>query len=126
MFDYERAFSGFSVNNLKKAKSFYSEVLALEVADTPMGILEIRLKDGSKIIAYPKPDHEAATFTILNFVVEDIEVAVDALIEKGVVFEQYEGQIKTDEKGICRAAGGPSIAWFKDTAGNILSVLEEK
>ena len=126
MFANTKAFSGFSVNDMQKAKDFYSEVLGLKTVDTPMGVLQLDIAGGNKIIIYPKPNHTPATFTVLNFPVDDIEKAVDTLIQKGVTFEQYEGQIKTDEKGICRSSGGPNIAWFKDPAGNILSVLEEK
>ncbi|MCW3110981.1 MAG: glyoxalase [Segetibacter sp.] len=126
MFKNTKAFSGFSVNDLQKAKEFYGEVLGLEVVDNPMGLIELKITGGNNIIVYPKPNHIPATFTILNFPVENIDEAVDALIKKGVTFEQYEGQIKTDEKGICRSTQGPNIAWFKDPAGNILSVLEEK
>ncbi len=89
-----------------------------------MGLLEINLGDEKKIIVYPKPNHEPATYTILNFSVDNIDEAVDELIARGVAFEQYEGQIKTDEKGVSRNNGGPNIAWFKDPAGNIMSVLE--
>jgi predicted enzyme related to lactoylglutathione lyase len=126
MFKNTRAFSGFSVDNLQKAKTFYSQVLGLEVIDSPMGLIELRIQDGGKIIIYPKPNHVPATFTILNFPVANIDEAVDMLRGKGVQFEQYGGQIKTDEKGICRSPVGPHLAWFKDPAGNILSVLQEK
>lgn len=126
MFKHTRAFSGFSVDDLQKAKTFYSGVLGLEIKDNPMGVIELHIEGGNNIIVYPKPNHVPATFTILNFPVEDIEKAVDALIAKGVAFEQYEGEIKTDEKGISRNPNGPKIAWFKDPAGNILSVLEQK
>ena len=126
MFKNSKSFSGFSVNDLQKAKEFYSKILGLEVADNPMGIIELHTEGGNNIMVYPKPNHTPATFTVLNFPVNSIEEAVDELIQKGVVFEQYEGEIKTDEKGICRNPQGPSIAWFKDPAGNILSVLEQK
>ena len=126
MFKYTKAFSGFSVDNIQKAKEFYGETLGIETKDGPMGILELHIAGGNTIIVYPKPNHEPATFTILNFPVDDIEKAVDELIAKGIVFEQYEGEIKTNEKGISKSSGGPNIAWFKDPAGNILSVLEEK
>lgn len=124
MFGQTKAFSGFSVNDIKKAKAFYQNTLGLTVKDGPMGVLELHIEGNNPIIIYPKPDHVPATFTILNFPVPDIENAVDALIVKGVVFEQYEGNIKTDAKGISRGNGGPNIAWFKDPAGNILSVIE--
>lgn len=124
MFKQTKAFSGFSVDDLQKAKEFYSKVLGLEVVDGPMGVLELHLAGGTNILVYPKPNHVPATFTILNFPVKDVEKAVDELTQLGVRFEQYEGEIQTDEKGIFRG-GGPLIAWFKDPAGNILSVLEE-
>jgi hypothetical protein len=89
-------------------------------------MLTLKLGGGTPVLIYPKPNHMPATFTILNFPVSDIETAVDELIRSGVRFEQYEGDIKTDGKGIARGSGGPLIAWFKDPAGNILSVLEQK
>jgi predicted enzyme related to lactoylglutathione lyase len=124
MFKDTKAFSGFSVNDIKKAKEFYGNTLGLTVKDSAMGVLELHIEGTSPIIVYPKPDHVPATFTILNFPVAEIEKAVDELTKKGITFEQYEGQIKTDAKGISRGNGGPNIAWFKDPAGNILSVLE--
>jgi predicted enzyme related to lactoylglutathione lyase len=126
MFKHTKAFSGFSVNDIQKAKEFYGNMLGLEIKEGIMGILELHIEGNNPVIVYPKPNHEPATFTILNFPVDNIDKAVDALIEKGVVFEQYGGDIKTDEKGISRNNGGPNIAWFKDPAGNILSVLEVK
>ena len=125
MFKHTKAFSSFSVNDLEKAKEFYSKTLGLDVTDNPMGLIELKIA-GNNIMVYPKPNHEPATFTVLNFPVDDVEKAVDELTAKGVAFEQYEGEIKTDEKGISRDNGGPTIAWFKDPAGNILSVLQEK
>ena len=127
MFKNTKAFSGFSVYDLQMAKDFYSKILGLKVVDNPMGLVELCIEGGNNILIYPKPNHIPATFTVLNFPVDDIEKAVDELTAKGVLFEQYEGDIKTNEKGICRNPhGGPSIAWFKDPAGNILSVLEHK
>ncbi len=117
-----KAFSGFSVDDISKAKDFYGQTLGVEVRDGPMGLLELHLGGGALVIAYPKENHEPATFTILNLPVEDVERAVEELKAKGVDFEHYEGM--TDEKGISRGQG-PTIAWFKDPAGNILSVLEE-
>ncbi|MEO8823517.1 MAG: VOC family protein [Ginsengibacter sp.] len=127
MLKHSKAFSGFSVNDIPKAKNFYSGILGLKVKDNKMGLIELNIEGGNHIIIYPKPNHAPASFTILNFPVENIEDAVDDLIKKGITFIQYDGPIKTDEKGICRSGGkGPNIAWFKDPAGNILSVLEEK
>lgn len=119
------AFSGFSVNDLDAARAFYGQTLGLDVADSPMGLM-LKIVGGNGTFVYPKDDHAAATYTILNFPVDDVDVAVDELTSKGVVFERYEGM--TDEKGIARgvvANRGPDIAWFKDPAGNILSVLKE-
>ncbi len=127
MFKHSKAFSGFSVNDLQKAKQFYAEILGLDVEDNPMGLIELKIEGGHNILVYPKPDHTPATFTILNFPVDDIDVAVDELTSKGVFFEQYTGEyIQTDEKGVCRNPGGPNIAWFKDPAGNILSIIQER
>ena len=128
MFKDTAAFSGFSVDDLDKAKEFYGRTLGLEVSESRMGEargpLSLRLAGGARIVVYPKATHAPATFTILNFSVDDIEKAVDGLTARGVRFEQYEGDIRTDEKGIHRGPG-PKIAWFKDPAGNILSVLKE-
>jgi catechol 2,3-dioxygenase-like lactoylglutathione lyase family enzyme len=119
-----KAFSGFAVDDVPKAKRFYEETLGLEVSEEN-GMLTLRLATGGEVLVYPKPDHEPAGFTVLNFPVEEIEAAVDALAAKGVEFERYEGtEIETDEKGIFRGEG-PLIAWFKDPAGNVLSVLQD-
>jgi predicted enzyme related to lactoylglutathione lyase len=127
MFKDTKAFSGFSVNDLKKAKEFYGQTLGLDVSDAPMDLLQLNIAGGTVILVYPKPNHTPATFTILNFPVQNIEATVDELIKRGVRFEHYDqGEIKTDEKGIHRGEVGPKIAWFKDPAGNILSVLEDK
>lgn len=126
MFKNTRAFSGFSVDDIAAAKRFYGETLGLEVSDEEMGLLALKIAGGTTILVYPKPNHTPATFTILNFPVDDVEKAVDELTRRGVRFEHYEGDIQTDEKGISRGNGGPTIAWFKDPAGNILSVLEEQ
>jgi len=123
MLQSQTAFSSFSVNDLEKAKQFYGRTLGLKVDASEMG-LEIHPGD-TDVFIYPKPNHKPASFTVLNFVVEDIEKAVDELKGNGVQFEKYEGEIKTDDKGI-HHNGGPAIAWFKDPAGNILSVLEKK
>lgn len=125
MFKDTKAFSGYSVNDTAKAKAFYSVVLGIDVRDDEMGIIELHISGGIPIILYPKPNHEPATFTVLNFPVPDVEKAVKQLKDKGVVFESYEFEnMKTDPDNIFRG-GGPFIAWFKDPAGNILSVLEE-
>lgn len=117
------AFSGFSTDDTQKTKEFYSQVLGLDVSEAN-GIVHLHLAGGTHILVYPKPNHTPATFTILNFPVRDIEQAVDALTKRGVRFESYdEGDLVTDKKGIFRG-GGPKIAWFKDPAGNILSVIE--
>ena len=124
MFKHTHAFSGFSVDDIHQAKDFYGNILGLNVAEEMMGILALYIEGGNKIIIYPKPNHTPATFTILNFPVQDVEKTVDELTAKGIVFEQYDfGQIKTDSKGIVRGMG-PTIAWFKDPSGNILSVLD--
>ncbi|MER6510337.1 VOC family protein [Nonomuraea sp. NPDC001636] len=122
MFGKTKAFSGFSVNDLAAAKAFYGDTLGLAVSESN-GLLTLHIAGGTDILVYPKPDHVPATFTILNFPVEDIEQAVDALAARGVHFQRYE-QLKTDEKGIFRG-GGPLIAWFTDPAGNVLSVLQD-
>lgn len=125
MFKDSKAFSGFSVDDVAEAKKFYHDVLGLEIGQEMMGMFEIKLGTGGTIMVYPKDDHQPATFTILNFPVSDIDKAVDYLIDKGVEFEKYDG-FDQDEKGISRSTDperGPSIAWFKDPSGNILSVL---
>ncbi len=125
MFKITKAFSSFSVNNSQDAKEFYGQTLGLEVSETAQG-LELHIGDGTRIFVYPKPNHIPATFTILNLPVDNVEEAVAELTKRGVHFEVYnEADLKTDERGIFRS-GGMKIAWFKDPAGNILSVLEEK
>lgn len=123
MFKDVQAFSGFSVDNIEAAKNFYSTVLGLEVKEDDMGMLTLKLATGGIVLVYPKENHKPADYTILNFPVSDVDSAVDELSAKGVKFEQYEG-FKQDEKGIARGPEGPNIAWFKDPAGNILSVLQ--
>ena len=123
MFSHSRAFSGFSSNDIPKAKEFYSRTLGIEVTEDN-DVLTLHLAGGGRVIIYPKGTHEPATFTVLNFQVENIESAVDSLASAGIEFERYDGSHQ-DERGIQRAAG-PPIAWFKDPAGNILSVLELK
>jgi len=126
IFRGSHAFSGFSVTNLERARTFYSETLGLDTEEiSEMAILQLKLSGGGVVMIYPKDTHEPATFTVLNFPVEDIDIAVDELISKDVVFERYEG-FNQDEKGIARDDNGPKIAWFKDPAGNILAVLEDK
>jgi catechol 2,3-dioxygenase-like lactoylglutathione lyase family enzyme len=122
MLETSKAFSGFAVPDVAAAKRFYGETLGLNVSDQPAG-LALQLAGGTTVFIYAKPDHTPATYTILNFPVDDVEQAVDALTSAGVRFEQYTGDLKTDEKGILRG-DGPVIAWFTDPAGNILSVLE--
>ena len=125
MFANSKAFSGFSVDDVGAAKTFYGDTLGLDVSEE-MGGLNLRLAGGANIYAYPKPNHQPATFTILNFPVDDIDKAVDDLTAKGVTFERYEG-FDQDDKGVARPKGpqdGPPIAWFKDPAGNILAVLQ--
>jgi predicted enzyme related to lactoylglutathione lyase len=124
MFRGTKAFSSFSVDDIGKAKTFYGQTLDVEVSEAN-GLLTLHIAGGTKILIYPKPNHTPATFTILNFPVRDIETAVDELTRRGIRFERYEGDLQTDEKGIFRG-GGPTIAWFKDPAGNILSVLEQE
>ncbi|MBD8488645.1 VOC family protein [Echinicola sp. CAU 1574] len=125
MLEKSKAFGSFAVNDLDHAKHFYGHILGLNVTDNPMGILELHITGNQPTIIYPKPDHQPATFTILNFPVKNLEKTVDALIIKGVTFEQYTGQIQTNEKGISKSKHSPHIAWFKDPAGNILSLIEE-
>ena len=121
MFGTTKAFSGFSVNDIAAAKAFYGDTLGLRVSEEH-GMLTLHIAGDRDILVYPKPNHAPATYTILNFPVEDIDRAVDELVERGVTFERYEG-MGQDDKGINRA-GGPPIAWFTDPAGNILSVLQ--
>jgi catechol 2,3-dioxygenase-like lactoylglutathione lyase family enzyme len=125
MFKDTKAFSGFSVNDLEAAKEFYGETLGVEVTEEGAG-LGLQLATGATVFIYPKGNHEPASFTILNFPVDDIGAAVEALTERGVEFERYEG-LGQDERGIAvpPPGRGPKIAWFKDPAGNILSVLSD-
>ena len=122
MFKDTKAFSGFSVDDIQRAREFYGGTLGLDVSEEH-GLLTLHLAGGANVLVYPKDNHEPPSFTILNFPVSDIEAAVDELKRAGVRFESYEGELETDEKGIFRG-GGPLIAWFRDPAGNILSVLE--
>lgn len=123
MFTPDRAFSGFSVDDIDAAEKFYGSTLGLTVERNPMGFLDITLASGATILAYAKPNHEPASFTILNFEVDDVEAAVDDLNARGVVTKIYtDPDYGTDAKGISRGQG-PDIAWFLDPAGNVLSVL---
>jgi predicted enzyme related to lactoylglutathione lyase len=117
-------YAGFAVDDPSKAKDFYAGTLGVDVIELAPGLLTLRAGNGYAVLIYEKPDHEPAAHTVLNFPVDDIETAVDKLTEAGVRFEQYEGDIATDAKGIAQPGGGPRIAWFKDPAGNILSVIE--
>jgi catechol 2,3-dioxygenase-like lactoylglutathione lyase family enzyme len=121
MLKNSHAFSGFSTNDIARAKTFYADTLGLEVTEEN-GMLTLNLAGGGRVLIYPKADHEPATFTVLNFPVDDIDTAVDELTKAGIEFERYEGSGQ-DERGIAREYP-PPIAWFKDPAGNILSVLE--
>jgi catechol 2,3-dioxygenase-like lactoylglutathione lyase family enzyme len=124
MLEKSKAFSGFAAPDIAKEKEFYAEKLGLKTSEDH-GLLQLHLAGGNEILIYPKLDHVPATFTVLNFPVVDVDLAVDELSKRGVRFEKYnEAQIKTDEKGIMRG-NGPTIAWFKDPAGNILSVLDQ-
>ena len=127
MVAFKAVFSGLSVNDIKAAKQFYGDTLGLALADDSMG-LRWKLPSGGELFMYEKPNHEPASYTALNFVVDDIDMAVDEMVAKGIVFERYDDMpVKPDEKGILRgrqAQQGPDIAWFKDPAGNILAVLQ--
>ena len=122
MFANTKAFSGFAVDDLQKAQAFYGETLGLKTSEE-YGLMTLHLAGDRDTLIYPKPDHLPATYTILNFPVDDIDNAVDELAARGVRFERYDG-FEQDEKGIFRGEG-PYIAWFKDPAGNVMSVLEE-
>ncbi|HXN24739.1 MAG TPA: VOC family protein [Candidatus Dormibacteraeota bacterium] len=125
MLEKSTAFSGFSANDIQRAQEFYGRTLGLEVSESH-GLLNLHLAGGTTVLIYPKPNHVPATFTVLNFPVDSVDKAVDELTKRGVRFQIYnEPDLKTDERGIFRG-GGPVIAWFKDPAGNILSVLEHK
>jgi predicted enzyme related to lactoylglutathione lyase len=120
-----KAFSGFAVGDIEKAKEFYGRTLGLKVSESN-GLLTLHVAGGNNVLIYPKPNHTPANFTILNFPVKDVDQAVDELTKRGVRFEIYDlPDIKTDKKGIMRG-NGPTIAWFKDPAGNILSVIEQE
>jgi predicted enzyme related to lactoylglutathione lyase len=123
MFANTKAFSGFAVDDLEKARAFYGDTLGIRTSEQ-YGLMTLHLAGGRDTLVYPKPDHAPATYTILNFPVDDIDAAVDALVERGVRFERYD-DADQDERGIFRGEG-PYIAWFTDPAGNVLSVLQEK
>ena len=126
MFADTKAYSGFAVDDLQQAREFYGETLGLKtsVVDEENGLLMLHLAGDRDTLVYLKPDYTPATYTILNFQVDDVEKAVDELAARGVRFERYDG-FEQDEKGIARGQGGPPIAWFTDPAGNVLSVLEQ-
>ena len=125
MFKNTKAFSSFSVNNIQAAKDFYAQILELDIEEKDGG-LSINISGGNPIMVYQKDNHEPATFTVLNFPVDDIEKSVDELTAKGVVFEQYDTpDIKTDEKGVSKWENGPSMAWFKDPAGNVFALMQQ-
>ncbi|MET0933228.1 MAG: VOC family protein [Mycetocola sp.] len=125
MFTPAQAFSSFSVDDIDAARSFYTEKLGLTVTDDEMGVLRITLPNNTEVMAYPKPDHTPASFTVLNFVVSDVESAVDDLNGRGIKTKIYDNpDLPTDDKGIMRD-NGPAIAWFRDPAGNVLSVLSQ-
>ena len=120
-----KAYSGFSVNDIQTAKEFYGRTLGLKISESN-GLLHLHLAGGATVLVYPKPNHSPATFTILNFPVANVDTAVDELTKRGVRFEIYdEVDFKTDDRGVSRGIG-PVIAWFRDPAGNILSVLEDR
>lgn len=122
MFAGSEAFSSFAVRDIQQAKEFYEQTLGLRTSELRLGLLRLHVAGDRGVLLYPKPDHVPASFTVLNFVVDDIDKAVDALVERGTHLERYE-RPKTDEKGIDRAE---SVAWFKDPSGNILSVVQDK
>ena len=123
MFTDTKAFSGFAVDDLDAARAFYADTLGIRTSSEPMGVLVLHRAGGRDTLIYAKPDFTPATYTILNFVVDDVDAAVDALVARGVRFERYAG-FEQDEKGIARGEG-PDIAWFTDPAGNILAVLQD-
>ena len=125
MLDINNAFSGFAVKDINAARSFYSETLGLDIEDGPMGLLNLHLPGGAHVLVYPKPDHEPAVFTILNFEVADIDAAVTTLSDRGVEFTRYDS-FDQDELGVFRGSRndqGPDIAWFRDPSGNVLSII---
>ena len=124
MFHDTKAFSGFAVKDLDQARTFYHDTLGLDVRDDPMGMLGLHLGSGAEIMVYPKPDHQPATYTILNFPVEDVEKAVDELAARGVSFERYDQPgLKTDDRGVFRGPGFRAC-WVRDPDGNTLAITE--
>jgi predicted enzyme related to lactoylglutathione lyase len=123
VFANTKAFSGFAVDDVDKARTFYSETLGIETTAEEMGLLTLHLAGDRPTMIYPKPDFTPATYTILNFPVDDVDAAVDELASRGVEFLRYDG-FEQDERGVSRMEGGPPIAWFTDPAGNILAVME--
>lgn len=124
MFTTEGAFSGFSVDDIAAARQFYGETLGLDVTDNEMGFIELHLASGGTVLVYSKPNHEPASYTMMNFPVDDIDAAVDDLQSRGVDTNIYTGgEMPTDDKGVMRG-NGPDIAWFRDPAGNVLSVIQ--
>lgn len=129
IFKDAKAFSSFSVNDIAKAKEFYGDILGINISEEMEGSISLNLAGGTNIFIYPKDNHSPATFTVLNFHVKNIDESVEKLKALGIKFESFEGEMKTDENNIFRGAAtnkGPNIAWFKDPAGNFLSVIEEK
>ena len=128
MLSKSKTFSSFSVNDTEKAREFYTNILGMKVTDFPgmEGLLNLHIQGSNNIMVYTKSNHTPATFTVLNFPVKDVEETVDKLTAKGVKFEVYDHPIKTNKKGIAGGGNLPKIAWFKDPAGNILSVLEKR
>ena len=126
MFGTSPAFASFAVDDIDAARTFYSETLGLTVEELPMpgGLLSLRLAGGGNVMIYPKPDYTPATFTVLSFPVDDVDKAVDRLVEAGVTMQRYDG-FGQDDRGVARGDVGPAIAWFTDPAGNVLAVLEQ-
>lgn len=126
MFSNSRAFSSFSVDDIEAARRFYGQTLGLEASVNEIGFLDLTLPGGARVFVYPKPDHQPASYTVLNFMVDDIDRAVDDLVAAGVPMQHYDAaDIATDERGIARGEYGPPIAWFTDPARNVIAVMEE-
>jgi catechol 2,3-dioxygenase-like lactoylglutathione lyase family enzyme len=124
MLENSKAFSGIAVKDMEESRRFFGETLGLQVDDGEMGMLVLRTGSGRPVLLYPKPDHVPATFTVLNFPVDDVAATVAGLTERGVRFEHYEGTpVETDDDGVFRG-GGPLIAWFTDPSGNVMSVIQ--